>query len=162
MSGAMYSVTRLIHFCYGHRLLNSDGKCRHLHGHNGTVEIELSSATLDERGMVRDFEEIKQTIQTWIDEELDHTMLLHREDPVVPMLQQVGEPVFLMDTNPTAEAIARLIFDYAASQTLPVTCVRLWETERSVATYRPAPRTASDTSSRTSGRAARRSTSTAA
>ena len=28
----MYKVTREIHFCYGHRLLNYDGKCRHLHG----------------------------------------------------------------------------------------------------------------------------------
>ena len=31
----MFRVTKEIHFCYGHRLLNYDGKCRHLHGHNG-------------------------------------------------------------------------------------------------------------------------------
>ena len=132
----MYRVTRLIHFCYGHRLLDYHGKCRYLHGHNGRVEIELGSEELDRRGMVRDFEEIKQTIQTWIDRELDHTMLLHRKDPVVPVLQQMGERLYLMDENPTAEAIARLIFDYAAAQKLPVTEVRMWETDRSVASYR--------------------------
>ena len=135
----MYSVTKVINFCYGHRLLNYEGKCRYLHGHNGKVEIELKSEQLDRRGMVRDFEEIKRTIQTWIDRELDHKMLLGEEDPVVPLLRERGEPVFLMKTNPTAEAIAKLIFDYAASQNLPVSAVRLWETDRSVATYQPAP-----------------------
>ena len=134
----MYAVTKVIGFCYGHRLLNYAGKCRHLHGHNGTVEIELGSEALDARGMVRDFEEIKQTIQTWIDRELDHTMLLNRTDPVLPALRELGERVFLMDGNPTAEAIAELIFRYTASQGLPVIAVRMWETDRSVATYKPA------------------------
>ena len=134
----MYSVTRLIHFCYGHRLLNYQGKCRYLHGHNGLVEIQLGSEELDRRGMVRDFEEIKQTIQTWIDRELDHTMLLNRKDPVSPILRKAGERIYLMDENPTAEAIARLIFDYADARGLPVTEVRMWETDRSVASYRRA------------------------
>ena len=40
----MYRVTREIHFCYGHRLLNYDGKCRHLHGHNGKAVITLEAA----------------------------------------------------------------------------------------------------------------------
>jgi len=131
----MYSVTQVIHFCYGHRLLNYAGKCRHLHGHNGLVEIELANSRLDRRGMVRDFGEIKQTIQAWIDRELDHKMLLCRQDPALPILRQLGEPVFVMEANPTAEAIAELIFTYTASQGFPVTQVRVWETDRSVATY---------------------------
>ena len=131
----MYSVTKTIQFCYGHRLLDYRGKCRYLHGHNGKVEIELSSKQLDRRGMVRDFEEIKQAIQTWIERSLDHKMLLNRKDPVIPVLRRLGEPMFLMENNPTAEAIAELIFNYAVSQGLPVTSVRLWETDRSVATY---------------------------
>lgn len=131
-----YSVTKLIQFCYGHRLLNYSGKCRFLHGHNGTVEIELTSSKLDRLGMVRDFSEIKTVVQEWIDQELDHKMILCRRDPIVPTLKQRKEPIFLMDENPTAEAIAKLIFDYATTQGFPVSCVRLWETDRSVATYR--------------------------
>ena len=130
-----YSVTKLIQFCYGHRLLNYDGKCRFLHGHNGTVEIELKSGKLDKRGMVRDFTEIRQVVQGWIDRELDHKMLLCRKDPLLPALKKAREPVFVMDQNPTAEAIAKLIFDYTASQGFPVSAVRLWETDHSVATY---------------------------
>lgn len=137
----MYHVTKTITFCYGHRLLNYTGKCRYLHGHNGRAEIELSSTRLDARGMVRDFGEIKRSLQAWIDRELDHKMLLHHRDPVLPLLRQRGEPVFVMKENPTAEAIARLIFDYTASQGFPVTMVRLWETDSSVATYRAAART---------------------
>ena len=132
----MYSVTKVIHFCYGHRLLNYQGKCRYLHGHNGKVEIELTSERLDARGMVRDFEEIKWTIQRWIDETLDHTMLLRKDDPVVKLLRARGERLYLMATNPTAEAIAKLIFDYTRRAKFPVTSVRLWETDHSFATYR--------------------------
>ncbi len=79
----MYTVTKQIHFCYGHRLLNYDGKCRWLHGHNGMVEIALAAEKLDERGMVYDFTIIKQVIQAWIDEHLDLKMILHRADQFV-------------------------------------------------------------------------------
>lgn len=132
----MYQVTKTIHFCYGHRLLNYAGKCRYLHGHNGKVEIELTSETLDRRGMVWDFGEIKRVIQTWIDQQLDHKMILCRKDPAASTLRRLGEPIFLIEANPTAEAIAKLIFDYAVSQGFPVSAVRLWETDSSVAGYR--------------------------
>ncbi|MEK7747453.1 MAG: 6-carboxytetrahydropterin synthase QueD [Nitrospirota bacterium] len=131
----MYKITREIHFCYGHRLLNYSGKCRNLHGHNGKVEVEVYSETLDSLGMVRDFGEIKKVVQTWIDETLDHKMILCKKDPILPSLNEFKEPVFLMDDNPTAEAIAKLIYDYAQSQGLPVSSVRLWETQNSCAAY---------------------------
>ena len=133
----MYRVTKQIHFCYGHRLLNYQGKCRHLHGHNGRVEIELTSETLDNRGMVVDFEDIKRAVQTWMDATLDHTMLLNEKDPFLPALKAAGERYMTMPTNPTAEAIAKLIFDHAKQQNLPVTRVTLWETPSSFATYQP-------------------------
>ena len=46
-------------------------------------------------------------------------MILHRQDPAVEMLTQLGEPLFLVDTNPTAENIAKLIFDFAAGEGFP-------------------------------------------
>ncbi len=131
----MFSVTREITFCYGHRLLSYDGKCRHLHGHNGRAVITLSAPHLDELGMVMDFSLLKRVVGGWIDEKLDHKMLLHRDDPVLPLLRAQGEPVHVVDVNPTAENIARLIFDYAKSQGFPVVEVKLWETESCFATY---------------------------
>jgi 6-pyruvoyltetrahydropterin/6-carboxytetrahydropterin synthase len=135
----MYRVTRELHFCYGHRLLDYDGKCRHLHGHNGRAVITLESAQLDSLGMVVDFSRIKRVVHSWIDETLDHRMLLHRDDPVLPFLRQQGEPVYVMDVNPTAENIARLIFDFARGAGFPVIEVQLWETESSFATYTGTP-----------------------
>lgn len=132
----MYRVTREHRFCYGHRLLNYAGKCRHLHGHNGRALITLEAAELDQIGMVMDFTQLKRVVGGWIDEALDHVMLLHRDDPALPFLRDQGEPVFVMDANPTAENIARLIFDYAARQGFPVVEVQLWETEQCCATYR--------------------------
>jgi len=138
----MFRVSREIDFCYGHRLLDYQGKCQHLHGHNGKVCITIEAAGLDRQGMVLDFSEIKRVVSRWIDEQLDHRMLLRRDDPAVSLLQQLGEPMFLMDVNPTAENIAKLIFDYAAGQGFPVVEVRLWETAVCAATYSgPAGRT---------------------
>ncbi len=131
----MYRVTREIRFCYGHRLLNYGGKCRHLHGHNGRAVITLEAARLDPLGMVMDFTRIKDVVAGWIDENLDHRMLLHEDDPALPWLRQMGEPVFVLKVNPTAENIARLIFDFAVGQGFPVAAVQLWETDHCFATY---------------------------
>lgn len=133
----MFRVSREIEFCYGHRLLDYEGKCRYLHGHNGLVLVTIESPTLDRRGMVMDFSEIKRVLSQWIDESLDHRMILRRDDPAVAPLQHLGEPLYLLDENPTAENIARLIFDYAQEQGFPVVEVRLWETPRCCAVYSP-------------------------
>ena len=131
----MFRVTREFHFCYGHRLLNYDGKCRNLHGHNGTAVVTLAGPTLDALGMVMDFSQMKKVLQKWIDETIDHKMLLHRDDPVLQFLQDKKEPVVVLDVNPTAENIAKHIYDYAKCQGFPVTEVTLWETESCCATY---------------------------
>ena len=131
----MFRVSREIDFCYGHRLLNYEGKCRYLHGHNGRAVITIESEQLDHRGMVLDFSDIRRVVSTWIDDHLDHRMILHREDPAVPFLQQLQEPLHLIETNPTAENIARLIYDFAHEEGFPVLDVRLWETPHCYATY---------------------------
>jgi 6-pyruvoyltetrahydropterin/6-carboxytetrahydropterin synthase len=131
----MYRVTREIGFCYGHRLLDYDGKCKHLHGHNGKAVLTFEAPALDESGMVLDFSRIKQIVNKWIDDNLDHRMLLHKDDPYLPFLRQQNEPVFVMNVNPTAENIARLIFDFALDQGLPIAEVRLWETDSCFAMY---------------------------
>lgn len=136
----MYRVTREISFCYGHRLLNYEGKCRHLHGHNGVAVVTLEGPKLDDRGMLVDFGEIKRKIQSWIDEEIDHNMLLHRDDPIIPALKERGERFYVMDENPTAENIARLIYEHGREAGLPVVEVKLWETPNCVTTYTANPR----------------------
>ncbi len=132
----MFSVTKEIWFCYGHRLLNYNGKCAHLHGHNGKAVITVETPSLDALGMVVDFSQMKKILGSWIDDTLDHTMLLHKDDPIVPVFAAKGERHYVMDVNPTAENIAKLIYDHAKEHKFPVAEVTLWETENSFATYR--------------------------
>lgn len=132
----MYKVTKLISFSYGHRLMDYNGKCAHPHGHNGRVEIDLASDTLDNRGMVVDFDDIKRNVKTWIDEKLDHQMILRKDDPLLSWLKQNSEPHFIMEENPTAECLAKLIYHTAKEKGFSVVEVRFWETETFFAAYR--------------------------
>lgn len=131
----MYHVVKQLEFCYGHRLLDYEGKCAHPHGHNGLVEVKFATQKLDKRGMVIDFGDIKKAVKVFLEGELDHRMLLRRDDPLVAVLQKMNEPMFLMEENPTAENIAKVIFENAVKQGLPIVSVRLWETPSSYAEY---------------------------
>jgi 6-pyruvoyltetrahydropterin/6-carboxytetrahydropterin synthase len=131
----MYTVTKRIDFCYGHRLLDYDGVCAHPHGHNAIAEIEIGASTLDPRNMVVDFNDIKDAVKGWIDRELDHRMILRSDDPLVKALRELGEPMYLLESNPTVERISRLIFDVAREQGLQVVRVTVWETPSAWATF---------------------------
>jgi len=43
----------------------------------------------------------------------------HRDDPILPLLKQRGELFYVMDENPTAGDIAKLIFTHARAKGLP-------------------------------------------
>ena len=133
----MFSVTQELPFCYGHRLLQYQGKCGRLHGHNGLARITLQSRELDRQGMVADFDQIEKAMRRYLDESFDHRLLLHREDPLVPVLRAAGEEFVAVDVNPTAENIARLIFEHARGAGFPVVEVQLVEQQGSTATYCP-------------------------
>ena len=132
----MYLVTKRIDFCYGHRLLGHDGICRHPHGHNAVVEVDVGAVALDDRAMVADFADVKHVVKGWIDRELDHKMILRHDDPLVAPLEALGEPVFKTDHDPTVEHLAKLIFDASRDSGLDVLAVRVWETPSSRAEYR--------------------------
>jgi 6-pyruvoyltetrahydropterin/6-carboxytetrahydropterin synthase len=131
----MYLVTKRIEFCYGHRLLDYDGVCKHPHGHNAVAEIDVRTDELDRRNMVADFSDIKRLVKGWIDRELDHKMILRQDDPLVAPLRALGEPMFLLESNPTVERIARLIFEKTRELGFEVVTVRVWETPSSFAAY---------------------------
>lgn len=131
----MFSVLRVIHFSYGHRLLNHPGKCARLHGHNGKVIVEISSERLNDQKMVMDFYDIRKVVKSWIDNHLDHRMILCKSDPLTPVLQKAGESIVILEENPTAETLARWIFEETKKQGIPVSKISLWETEDSAAVY---------------------------
>ena len=131
----MFSVTQELHFCYGHRLLAHPGKCGRLHGHNGVARIVLRAPSLDGMGMVADFDAIERTMRSFLDESIDHRLLLERNDPLVAALREAGETFVAVEFNPTAENIARMIFEHAERAGFPVAEVQLVEQQGSTASY---------------------------
>lgn len=132
----MYTITKSVYFCYGHRLMHHAGKCRHLHGHSVKAEITLAAAQLNAQGMVCDFADLAAATTAFTEDVLDHNFLLHQDDPLVPLLTQAGERFLLLPQHPTAEYLAQLIFEFIQAKGLPVQAVTLWETASACATYR--------------------------
>lgn len=143
------SIVKKYTFEAAHRLgLGYIGKCANLHGHSYNVFIEIAANNLDEFDMVVDFGGLKP-IKVWIDENLDHKTVLQKKDNLISLLrfESGHDSVFTMVQNPTAEAIARVLFkvtedvldelflapDEIAPQVVSVT---VQETETGSATFR--------------------------
>ena len=90
-------------FHAAHRLWQHQEKCRYLHGHSYRVKIR-AFGELNQGGMVADFVDVKNIVS-----QLDHCVILFRDDPLVELLRNAGQRLFLLDRNPTAENLALLI-----------------------------------------------------
>ena len=109
----MISITRRLEIDAGHRLVNHEGKCRHLHGHRYVFQVTCTADELDDVGRVIDFGVIKTKVGNWLDAFLDHGMILQRGDPLAEVLAEADQKVFMMDEPPTAENLAKLVWDRA-------------------------------------------------
>ena len=123
----MFEISVEETFAAGHSLRNYHGKCEKLHGHNYRVQITLEGATLNEAGLLMDFVDLKRALHATV-ERLDHEFL--NELPPFDIL------------NPSAENMAKYFYDEVGKALPPgggvrVSCVRLWETDTSIAAYRP-------------------------
>ena len=138
-------VTAIVDFCYGHRLLNYSGKCRHFHGHNGRVEVKAISDGLDDTGFVVDFSDLKSFTKGWIDEEWDHRMQLNEKDEALATMKVVDPKVRAVPFNPTADYMANELLcaareylidafaDAHNNRCLDLIAVKFWETPTSYA-----------------------------
>ena len=143
----MVSATKIFTFCAAHRLVNHQGLCRYLHGHNYKVEVgfRCSNDDLDPLGMVLDFSDIKSTVGLWLAENWDHAIILNKDD--APALAAVklfegmeGAParLYRFPGNPTAERMAYEILlkcaELMPAGSPPADSVTVWETDSSFAT----------------------------
>ncbi len=133
----MYRISRRFSFSYAHRLVEYEGKCARLHGHNARLVVTLFSTGLDRKGMILDFHDLKETAGKWIDEMLDHRTILHRDDPLAAALREAGEDPYLVDFNPTAENLSRHVFQALSALGLPVAEIVIDETVNCTASYAP-------------------------
>lgn len=133
----MFQADVDIELCYGHRLVGHSGKCRYLHGHSGLVTLSFESDVLKDgcNDMVIDFSEAKRRAKAWLDENVDHTLLLHEEDPIIPALVQGNERFLSLSQRPTAEVISEYIYKNLAQLGLNLKKVCLRETMHARATF---------------------------
>lgn len=101
-------AVRKLKFDAGHRVVNHESKCANLHGHEYHAEIYCDADNLDGLGRVIDFSVIKEVFGKWIDENLDHTMIIWDHDPLLGNLQRciINKPFYITSFNPTAENLA--------------------------------------------------------
>lgn len=130
----MYTITKEFTFSYGHRLYGDKGKCSNIHGHTGRVKIYLASKNLDASGMVMHFDEIKRKMGGWIEENLDHRLILNNNDPILKHLTEAKETFTKFDGNPTAERLAEYIYNNLSSYGR-IFKVEFWESPTSSASF---------------------------
>ena len=119
----MYRIGVKKRFSAAHRLLEYDGNCERLHGHNWIVELICSGKETDHLGMLIDFRILKKALDEILDE-LDHQYLNDLEP--------------FKSRNPSSEFIAQHIYKEISRRITPppnITEVRVWESEDSWASY---------------------------
>ncbi|MDK9708083.1 MAG: 6-pyruvoyl tetrahydropterin synthase family protein [Desulforhopalus sp.] len=118
----MYTINKEFAFSASHQLLGlPDGHpCARLHGHNYTVQVELQASELNAYGFVRDYRELV-AFKDYLEEEIDHR---HLND-------------LFGDDSVTAEKLARRFFTWCKDRWPEVSAVRVSETPKTWAEYRP-------------------------
>lgn len=111
-------ITRKGNFDSGHRVMNEFMKCFNIHGHTYLYELTFSFETVEEIGYAIDFKEVKRVFCQWIDDILDHGMILNPKDELlIRTTKEYGTKLWLMSLNgenqycnPSVENIAKEIF----------------------------------------------------
>jgi 6-pyruvoyltetrahydropterin/6-carboxytetrahydropterin synthase len=121
---ARYQLKVVTEFASAHTLRDYPGACSRMHGHNWKVELEALATRLDDVGMGVDFKVMKKAARK-VGEVLDHQYLNDLEP--------------FKEINPTAENIAAYMYKEISarinSDTIKVTALTLWETERACVRY---------------------------
>lgn len=141
-------ITKHLEWDMGHRVPNHKSKCRNLHGHRYFADITLEGGIVldegvSEEGMVMDFSDIKKIANELIDIELDHGCMLHESDvELIELFQKLGFKLVVVPFIPTAENIAKALFDQLQPKFLDtfgnglrLTKIVIWETPTSSAEY---------------------------
>ncbi|QLB21220.1 6-carboxytetrahydropterin synthase QueD [Vespertiliibacter pulmonis] len=138
----MFKIAKEFSFDMAHMLDGHDGKCKNLHGHTYTLQVEITGKLHQngaKSGMVMDYSDLKTTVKTHIIEKFDHAFIYditsERECQVANLLNSLNSKTFGLSTRTTAEQMAKYIFDALKEQGLPVSLVRLWETPTSYCEY---------------------------
>jgi len=130
-------ITKIITTETAHRLMHHGGKCSSLHGHSYRWEVTIEGDT-GIYGMVMDFAELKSILKTCIEEPFDHAVVLHKDDRLANIIDEIFPEfnLYIFDMQPTAENFARLVameINHKLPRSLVLRSVKVWETATSFA-----------------------------
>ena len=75
---------------YAHRFFDYDGEAQYLHGHTGTLTVEIGGEVNEGTGFVHPCSGIKRTVWDYL-KCFDHALILQREDPLLSEILAVYE-----------------------------------------------------------------------
>lgn len=120
----MYHLMVRTHFAAAHRLVNYQGDCENLHGHNWHVEVTVKARRLDAAGLGIDFKILKRETKELLGG-LDHKYLNDLEP--------------FQEISPSSEHIARYLFEQLGERldddNVAVERVTVWESDYACASY---------------------------
>jgi 6-pyruvoyltetrahydropterin/6-carboxytetrahydropterin synthase len=120
----MYHLTIQTDFAAAHNLLNYQGDCENLHGHNWKVEVTVTAGELDKSGLGVDFRILKGETKKLL-QEFDHKYL--------------NQLPFFKEVSPSSENISRYLFERLEEIFAPfqvrVEKVSVWESDNACAAY---------------------------
>lgn len=120
----MYHLMIKTHFAAAHNLMNYQGDCENLHGHNWRVEVTVSARELDKAGLGIDFKVLKKKTNELLDR-LDHKYLNDLEP--------------FREVSPSSENICRYLFEQLGltlnNENVRVEKVNVWESDNACASY---------------------------
>ncbi len=137
-----------------HMLANHAGKCKNIHGHTYSMQVEIyrndenviHAPGSTDHGMVMEFYDLKTIIQELIVEPLDHAFVFWSEstDPlehgIAALLKEHQRKLVSIDYRPTAENLAadfyHRINHRLKSEGVSVRELILWESPTSFARIR--------------------------
>lgn len=140
----MFILKNEIQFDTAHYLSGYSGKCSNIHGHRYRLVVELASQNLhqdgQQRGMVADFGEIK-TLLKQIADQYDHKLLIEDNADGQAVAQQLSQlpnqfAICMVPYRPTAEEMARAIYNQIKNAGYPVYSVEIFETPVNSCIYR--------------------------
>jgi len=120
----MYHLMIKTSFAAAHNLINYQGDCENLHGHNWLVEVTVGAKELDAAGLGIDFKILKRKTKGLLGE-LDHKYLNDLEP--------------FKEASPSSENIGRYLFESLSeslnNDNITVERVNVWESDNACASY---------------------------
>ncbi len=120
----MYRLTIKTGFAAAHNLINYQGDCENLHGHNWKVEVTVTARELDHAGLAIDFKVLKKQTNSLLDE-LDH--------------KYVNQHPFFKEISPSSENISRYLYQQLSERlndgNITVEKIGVWESDNACAEY---------------------------